>query len=137
MADTIFSSFAYPGFFPPSKAFGSEWFDGASVNTLDVLTAIDRCKKLGFTQDTDIVIDIILTQGANLTRVDASDYRSLGMLFRFIEIYSYYGSMNGLERAKFSHPNVTYRHVIAPTINLPSSIYPMNLNSTDIITIIE
>lgn len=106
--------------------------------TLDVFGAIANCLNMpGVESDSDIVIDVILNQGANLTRVDARDYTSLGMLFRFIEVYSYYGSMNGLERAKFSHPNVTYRHVIAPTVSLPSSYYPMSLNATSIQQIID
>lgn len=129
--DTIFTSFAYPGFFPPAKAFGSEWFDGASVNTLDVLGGIEHClAQPGVESDSDIVVDVIVSQNSNLARVNASDYTALGMLFRYLEVSSYYGAMNGLERAKFSHPAVNYRYVIAPSASLPSSYFPMSLNST-------
>ena len=131
MISTIFTSFAYPGFFPPSKAFGSEWFDGASVNTLDVLSIINHCRKeAGFESDSDIVIDVIIAQGSNLERVNAADYKTLGMLYRYIEVFSFYGAMNGLERARFTHPDVQYRYVISPATPLPSNYYPLSLNST-------
>lgn len=127
--ETLFSSFSYPGFYPPNKALGSEWFDGASVNSLDVLGAINKCRSQpGVESDEDIIVDVVLSQSSNLTNVNATDYRTMGMLLRFIEIYAYYGSMNGLERARFSHPNITYRHVIAPSVYLPWNYLPLSLN---------
>jgi len=131
--DTLFSSFAYPGFFPPSKAFGAEWIDGASVNSLDVIGAIRHCRmQPGVESDSDVVIDVIASQGSNLQRVNASDYRSLAMAYRYLEISSYYSSMNGLERAKFSHPNVTYRYVVLPSSPLPTNYFPLSMNQTQV-----
>ena len=138
MVDTLFSSFAYPGFFPPTKAFNTEWFDGASVNTLDVLTAINYClSQPGVESESDITIDVILTSSADLSKANGKDLRPLGMLLRFLEVNMWYGSMNGLERAKFSHPSVNYRHVISPTVALPATYYPLSLNATDVKTIID
>lgn len=45
--------------------------------------------------------------------------------------------MNGLQRAKFTHPNVNYRYVVAPTVALPSAYIPMSLNVTDVNAIYE
>ena len=45
--------------------------------------------------------------------------------------------MNGLIRAKYSHPNVNYRHVIAPSVALPSTWIPLSLNATDVQSIID
>ena len=129
--DAIFSSFSYPGFFPPNKAFGGEWIDGASVNSLDVLGAIKHCRgQPGVESDRDVVIDVIVSQGSNLERVNATDYHSIGMLYRYLEISSFYTAMNGLERAKFTHPNVTYRYVVLPSSPLSSSYVPLSLNQT-------
>ena len=72
-----------------------------------------------------------------MTRANATGYKSIGMLYRYLEIASYYRTMDGLERARFSHPRVNYRHVIAPTVTLPSTWYPLSLNSSDINTIIN
>jgi predicted acylesterase/phospholipase RssA len=62
LIDTLFSSFATPGFFPPAKAFNTEVFDGSSVNTLDVFSAIRACSQMpGVESESDIVVDVILT----------------------------------------------------------------------------
>jgi hypothetical protein len=62
LVGTVFTSFGYPGFYPPSVAFGSEWFDGAQVTTLDILGAINKCKAMGVKNESEIVIDALITQ---------------------------------------------------------------------------
>jgi hypothetical protein len=79
----MFASFAFPGFFPPAKSGNSEYFDGSTAQTLDVLTLISKC----LTQvesDSDIVIDVIMTTPSTLKPVDASGYRSYEMLYRYL-----------------------------------------------------
>jgi hypothetical protein len=137
LVDTAFTSFAYPGFFPPNKAFGSEWFDGASVQTLDVLGAINKCKAKGVTDEKNIIIDIILNNRDVVEKINGNDLKAIGMLVRFIEIYWYYGTMNGLKRAQFSHPNVTYRNVISPSDALTWNYLPLSLNETQVQSIID
>ena len=121
---TMLASFAFPGFFPPVKAFGSQWFDGAAVYDIDIFSAINNCLTRGVNEE-DVVVDVILTSSAQLKTVDANDYRSLSMLFRYLEINSYYSSLDGLLRARFAYPNVNFRYIISPTKALPSSIYPL------------
>ena len=134
--NTIFTSFSFPGFFPPTSSFGSRFIEGSSVRTLDVLSAINNCIEAGF-NESDIVIDVILSSPSDLQRVDASDYRSYMMLYRYLQISYYYSSMNGLQRAKFTHPKVNYRNVVAPTTSLPSAYIPMSLNATDVSAIYD
>jgi len=135
LINAMYASFAFPGFFPPVDAFGSSWFDGAAVYDIDIFSAINNC--LRTTPESDIVVDVLLTSSANLTQVDAKDYTSIGMLFRYLEIASYYSSMDGLLRAKFAYPNVTFRHVISPTTSLPTASTPMALEMSQIQSIIE
>lgn len=123
LVNSLFASFAIPGFFPPASAFGSKWFDGSAVYEIDIFTAISRC--LEQTSEDNIVVDVLMTSSANLKQVDAKDYRSISMLFRFLEISSFYHSMDGLMRAKFAYPKVNFRYVIAPTKSLPTSLYPL------------
>jgi len=47
------------------------------------------------------------------------------MLFRYLEISSFYNSMDGLLRAKFAYEGVNFRYVISPSEGIPSSIYPL------------
>jgi hypothetical protein len=132
--NTMFTSFSFPGFFPPTSSFGSRFIEGSSVRTLDVLSAINNCIAAGF-NESNIIIDVLLSSPQDFNRVDASDYRSYMMLYRYLQVASYYSSMNGLQRAKFTHPNVNYRFVVAPTETLPSAYIPMSLNATDVNTI--
>lgn len=54
------------------------------------------------------------------------------MLWRYLEVERYYGNMDGLLRAQFAYPNVEFRHVLAPTAELPNSIYPLNLTADEV-----
>jgi hypothetical protein len=65
--DTIFTSFSYPGFFPPTSSFGSRFIEGSSVQTLDILSLINTClAQPGVQSDSDITIDVIMTNGDSL-----------------------------------------------------------------------
>jgi len=77
--------------------------------------------------DADIVVDTILTSEKTLKVVDASDYKSIQMLWRYLEVSRYYSNMDGLLRAQFAYPDVTFRHTVAPSKDMPSSFYPLNL----------
>jgi predicted patatin/cPLA2 family phospholipase len=124
LINALYASFALPGFFPPVEAFGSKWFDGSAVYDLDIFSAVTNCIQKGFKQS-DVVIDVLLTSSAGLKQVDAHDYKSINMLFRYLEINSYYSSMDGLLRAKFAYPQATFRYAIAPSKSLPTSWYPL------------
>jgi len=73
-----------------------------------------------------------MTSAANLKEVQAEDYKSIGMLFRYLEISSFYNSMDGLLRAKFAYQKATFRYVVTPTGSIPSSLYPLNLNEKQV-----
>lgn len=102
IVDALYASMSVAGFFPPVQAFDSEWFDGSAVWDIDIFSAVNRCKAKGFAEK-DIVIDTILTSSANLAEVDAEDYKSIQMLFRYLEISNYYNAMDGLLRAQFAY----------------------------------
>lgn len=124
LLDVLYASFSFPGFFPPAEVFDSKYFDGSAVYDIDIFTAINKCLDKGYSED-NIVVDVVFTSSANLKEVDAKDYRSIGMLFRYLEISSFYSSMDGLLRAKFSYPKVNFRYAISPSKTLPSSYYPL------------
>lgn len=54
------------------------------------------------------------------------------MLFRYLEISSFYNSMDGLLRAKFAFPTTQFRYAIAPTASLPSASNPMSMDASQI-----
>lgn len=136
LVDAMFASMSFAGFFPPADVLGSQWFDGSAVWDIDIFSAINRCKDLGY-KNSDIVVDVIMTSSANLKQVQAEDYKSIGMLFRYLEISSFYNSMDGLLRARFAYKDVDFRYVITPTESMPSSLYPLNLNADSVQKIMD
>ena len=121
--NTMYAEFAYAGFFPPVAAMGSEWFDGSTIWDLDIFSAVNKC--LETHDDKDVVVDVLMTSARTLKTVDASDYKSIHMLWRYLEVSRYYSSMDGLLRAQFAYPNITFRNIVSPTADLPSSLYPL------------
>ena len=115
---------SFAGFFPPAEVLDSYYFDGSAVWDIDIFSAINRCSEKGF-KNSDIIVDVIMTSAANLKPVDAEDYKSIQMLFRYLEISSFYNSMDGLLRAKFAYDGVDFRCVVTPSSNIPSSLYPL------------
>jgi predicted acylesterase/phospholipase RssA len=79
----MYASFAIAGFFPPVTAMGSQWFDGSAVYDIDIFSAINKCLTV-VSDPSDIVVDVIMTSSANLKQVDSEDYKSIGMLFRYL-----------------------------------------------------
>ena len=57
------------------------------------------------------------------------------MFWRFLEVTRYYSNMDGLLRAQFAYPTISFRHTVAPSAEMPSSFYPLNLETTDVETI--
>ena len=43
LIDSLFASFSLPGFFPPAKVFGSEYFDVSAVYDLDIFPPVRKC----------------------------------------------------------------------------------------------
>jgi len=136
LADAMYASMSIAGFFPPADVLGSSYFDGSAVWDIDVFSAINRCSDLGFKNE-DIIVDVIMTSSANLKDVEAEGYKSIGMLFRYLEISSFYNSMDGLLRAKFAYKDVDFRYVITPSASIPSSKYPLNMDQKQVEAAIE
>lgn len=123
LQDVIFASFAYAGFFPPAESMGNTWFDGSVIWDLDIFSAVNKC--LETHAQADIVVDVLLSSEKTLKTVDASNYNSVQMGIRFLEVSRYYGAMDGLLRAQFAYPEVQFRHVISPSGELSSSHLPL------------
>ena len=102
---------------------GSEFFDGSTIWDLDIFSAVNKC--LETHKDEDIVVDVLMTSAKTLKVVDASDYKSIHMLWRYLEVSRYYSSMDGLLRAQFAYPKITFRNIVSPSADLPSSLYPL------------
>ena len=129
--NVMYAQFAQAGVFPPTEFNDTDYFDGSTIWDLDVFSVVNQCQAQGFA-DADIVVDVMLTSARSLKVVDASEYHSIQMLWRYLEVSRYYSNMDGLLRAQFAYPNVTFRNVVAPSADMPSSFYPLNLTQAEV-----
>ncbi len=121
--NVLFAQFAQAGVFPPTAFDNTDWFDGSTIWDLDIFSVVNKCQETHV--DSKITVDVVLTSEKTLATVDASEYKSLQMLWRYLAVSRYYSSMDGLLRAQFAYPDVEFRYIIAPSADLPSSIYPL------------
>lgn len=124
--EILFASFSFPGLFPPTDSMGSTWFDGSTIWDLDISSVVNKC--LETHEESDIVLDVILTSKQDLPVVDASNYNSIKMLKRYLEVARYYSNMDGLLRAQFGYKEIEWRYVISPGSELPTSDEPLHLS---------
>mmetsp|Transcript_11162 Transcript_11162/g.16941 ORF Transcript_11162/g.16941 Transcript_11162/m.16941 type:complete len:185 (+) Transcript_11162:560-1114(+) len=109
----------------------SSYFGGEAIWDIDIFTGVNRCLEDGFKEE-DIIVDTLMTSGANLKDVNASDYKTIGMIFRYKEVASFYNTMDGLLRAKFAYSKANFRYVVTPTDSMPFSWNPINLNEKQV-----
>ena len=127
----LYAQFASAGVFPPVEYNNTDYFDGSTIWDLDIFSVVNQCQALGFA-DEDIVVDVVMTSEKTLKTVDASNYKSIQMLWRYLEVSRYYSNMDGLLRAQFAYPNVCFRNIMAPSAEMPSSFYPLNLDQSEV-----
>lgn len=127
----VLASTSFPGVLPYVMYEGKTLIDGSCLYSVTIFDAINRCHEMGYA-DSDIIVDVVLTSGSSLKQVDVSKYTGLEMLMRYLEVDSYYSTMGYIENAKQSHPDVNIRHVVYPTVALPSATIPLYFNSKDI-----
>lgn len=123
LVDVMFASFSYAGFFPPAESMGGTWFDGAVIWDVDVFSAVNKCMETH--APADIVVDVLLTSQKSLSHVDASNFNTLHTLLRAGRILRYYSIMDGLLRAQFAYPDITFRNIISPSADLDHNLLPL------------
>lgn len=126
LIDVMYGSFDYAGYFAPETAMGTNYFDGSTIWSLDVFSAVNKCLETHAPED--VVVDVILTNSRNLKTVDASNYKSIEMLWRYLEVSRYYSVMDGLLRAQFAYPTINFRNIIFPSVDLPDTRFPLVSN---------
>lgn len=133
----IDASSSFPGFFPPVEDLdNTTYYDGGTSFPVNIFGAVNKCKDMGF-NESQIVMDVILCSGATFRDKDVSNYKSIPMLLRFLEIERYYDTMELLERAIADFVDVKFRYTIAPTTKIESSLIPMTFDHKQIVSMVE
>ena len=123
LIDVMFGNFAYPGFFAPEAAMGSDWFDGGLIWDVDLFSIVNQCMQTHAMED--IVVDVVLTEEKTLRQIDASNLVTYQYLLRAGRIIRWETQMDGLMRAQFAYPKITFRNIIAPSGALPETEMPL------------
>jgi predicted acylesterase/phospholipase RssA len=137
LVQAVMASFAVPGVFPYITIDGVPYIDGGAILSMDVGSAVAKCREITGGVDENIHIDIIFLSGKNYKPENASNYNAIKMLMRAIELMSYQSSLAGLVQAQSSYPKVDFRYIIQPRKTLPDSILPMGFNHQNIKKMIE
>jgi len=129
LVNVLYASLSSVGFTAPVEAFGSSFVDGAAVWAIDITSAVNTCAHLGYAHDS-IVVDVVMTANKQIAFEDTTEFNSLQMLYRYLTIARYYGTMDGITRAQFAYPDVEFRYVIAPSAKLPHNHNPLKMDAS-------
>ena len=129
----VLGSAAFPGLLKAIKKLdeGKVYLDGGVAWTLDIASAVNFCKKKGF-EESKIVVDVIKCGGATFKVDDASQYKTIKMGLRYLEIRSFYNAMDIVIRARAAYKDVNFRYLIAPTAKLETGLVPFNFDPVEI-----
>ena len=121
----MLSSASIPGAFSPTYLDGMVLVDGSLFTSLDLWDAILKCSEL-VEDEKDIIVDIIMCfdDPASIkewTLEEAKWKTSNELSKRGKEIGNYYYNYyEDILRVTVGFPDVTFRHIITPSVNLPS-----------------
>jgi len=128
LARVLVASTAIPLYFPYVDFNSQTYIDGSLIDGTDIPDAVNRCMEI-VSNHSDIIIDIVSTHDGHPVNVDASNYNTMEMLQRFLEIYLYANENFQYYLARLDYPDVNFRHVIQPSESLPGSFNPLGFDS--------
>ena len=131
------SSSAIPAIFPSIPFRNTSFIDGGTVRGVDINAAINRCREVT-TDESEIVVDVIMCYSLKaFPYKDTSNYKTIQMLMRYLQLNSYQKSQDVIIHAKENHPNVNFRYIVAPTETLVDDIIPITFKKDVITKMIE
>ena len=93
----VIASASIPGLFPSTKLRDYNLIDGGSAWNLNIIGAIDKCKELGYADDKNIVLDVIILQTDHLSVIDKDKKMSTFQYYeRIKEIKMHMRTLNDL-----------------------------------------
>lgn len=135
--EAVMASNGIVGIFPYKNIEGSTYFDGSVLKSMDISSVVHKCRELVGGDDSKVIIDVIMLAGKDLPEADVSNFNSLQVLIRTLEMMSYHDSIIGLIRAEHTFPNIKFRNVIVPSTPLPSGNLPISFKHKDVVKMID
>ena len=131
------ASTSMPAVFPYLLYEDMALIEGGSVFSNNVVSCINLCAEEGYEEE-NMIIDILMSSSnANVENEEALGYTSIQHALRWVSLSSYFNGARDLTDAITAHPNVNFRHLVAPSKKLPSGMLPLDFNSGDIKKMIE
>lgn len=131
MTTGIYASASDYGLFPIVNYQSYQLLSGNIIYSADLINAVKYCQSKGASYS-DISIDVVLGAGKNLTPVDASTFKSLQVLMRYLQINSYNGVMQSITNAKHDYQGINIRSIVYPSADLPNPLYPYDYTTAQI-----
>ena len=129
--DGVVASAAIPVVFPHKDYKESHYFDGGAIQGVDIVSAINACKAMGF-EERNIDLDMINLASNSIEHAVNEKKKALGMLTRYLEISNYFRGAENLERGMHIFEEVNFRHVVIPHEKFASGPIPISFKTEEI-----
>lgn len=137
LVEVVLASMALPGLFPYQVIDDVAYTDGGAIMSVDVESVISKCREITGGDDSSIYIDVVLLTAVDYKAENASQYHTIRILQRTLELMAYHSAVTGLVQAKEDFPNVHWRYLVQPSVALPDSLEPISFNHNDIEKMIQ
>ena len=130
----VVASAVFPGVMPVMEDLddGEYYVDGGVIRPVDIATALNWCMEQVGGDESKITMDILLNGGGTFRDADVSEYKTIHMAIRYLEIRQWYKSWDLVQRAKYAYKGVNFRYIIAPTTKLRTGLIPFNFDPEEI-----
>lgn len=130
----VIASAVFPGVMPVMEDLEEDTYyvDGGVIRGVDIATALNWCKEQVGGDESKITIDILLNGGGTFRDDDVSEYKTIHMAIRYLEIRRWYSSWDLVQRAKYAYKGANFRYIIAPTTKLETGLIPFNFDPEEI-----
>eukprot|EP00461_Guttulinopsis_vulgaris_P001758 UN01758 len=121
----VLASCSVPGVFPIVPIKGPlgdrSYVDGGAIRNVIITEGVEACLEKGF-KPNQVIVDVLLCY-ANEGFEDVSDvskYHTVDSLMRTLAVKGLHSAIETLDNTLTKYPDVTFRNILAPVIDLPS-----------------
>jgi predicted acylesterase/phospholipase RssA len=106
VSTVVAASSSIPFLFPPTKYGEHLFMDGGPIWNTNMVSAVEKCKELGFTEG-DIILDILLLNQPKLSKEERkNNLTSIENFFRHREINGYFDTLSDVESFRRAMPTI-------------------------------
>jgi len=124
----VLASASFPFAFPMTELRGRYYMDGGTTWNTNIISAIDKCKQLGYKEE-EIVLDIMQLDPMSIEpwHPTSNQTNTWNYYMRAQGLKSNYQSLNDLAEFIHANPKLNYRYLVIPSKSLMADwqmLYP-------------